>query len=87
MTNQSRASLTATQASELSALVCRYEKLPDAPHESIVADLLRIEFLLNAAHERGKEHDDARASADERLLLDRAESLIPLIKACLPGLR
>ena len=80
------APLTVEESAELSRLVARYEALPDAPTDSIVEDIARIEAITAAAYLRVKQAEIA-PSADVQQLLDRAESLIPLMKVCMPGTR
>lgn len=76
--------LTAQEASELRRLVERYEALPNAPTGSIVEDIARIEAITAAAYQRAKRMRGSE-SVEMRELLDRAESLIPLMKVCMPG--
>jgi hypothetical protein len=80
------ARLTVEERAELSRLVARYEGLPDAPTDSIVEDIARIEAITAAAYQRAKRVKNA-PSGEEQQLLDRAESLIPLMKVCMPGNR
>ena len=62
----------------------RYSALPDAPIGSLTEDIARVEAITSAVYERSKTSRDV-GSDEERQLLDRAESLLPLMKVCMPG--
>ena len=77
--------LSAEEAAELVALVERYDGLPDSPRATIPQDIVRLESLLDMAYRRREQMHVEQVPDTVRLLLDRAESLIPLMKVCLPG--
>jgi hypothetical protein len=85
MTHSSNTLLSAEDAAELTSLVERYSGLPDSPRETLPRDIVRVESLLDAAYRRREQMHAEHIPKEERHLLDRAESLIPLMKVCLPG--
>jgi len=78
------------EAEQLKTLIRRYASLPDAPTTTIPEDLAWLERLLDMAYRRragDAAPSESGATDDERELLDRAESLVPLLKVCMPGTR